>query len=361
MPDSTAETLYVLKFAADGTPLPGGPIAVAQIVNNNPADTTHRYSLQDPKIGFDANVPPRYTVAWRYVTQVDPIDGADAAEQIQLYVAREGGTVPPQLVAQSYLDAGPNGFGDPSSFRGDRVVWPDLDTNASGQSVVVWARMVNITGVFSEYMALDAVNAQRVYPTGALNGLPFAVSQNAHTYEPNAVPLVAMNDAGAFVVSWTYIPDYNPQVQPPVPRGIYARLFMASGTSTNEFLVVPSPDPDFDPHFGPVHYYVVGWGDHPVGMDAAGNFVVGYDESTTDPTSTLPSSRVRVQAYNADGSLRGGPVDIATNGNPFSGNSILDGAIQLAMAPDGTFVAAGIGVPPSWADEVIVAQLLRLT
>jgi hypothetical protein len=351
-PDSETASLYVRKFAADGTAL-SGPILVAQVVNNDPQDSPQGEFLEDPRIGVDAT--GTYTLVWRDITQVQPINGQDAWEVDKLYVARDGYTT--QLAAQTYLDAG-LGFGAPGSWNGYRITWPDLATNASGQSVVVWARKVTVHNCpASIYMQLDAIMAQHVDATGALQGPPVTVTQNATTFEPNADPLVAMNDSGAFVVSWNYIPPYTiPDSMIPVDRGVYARLFKANGASTNEFLVIKSPDivpPPPGVPLNPAYYYLAIEG-HPVGIDAAGNFVVGWEESTTDQTP-FPKERVQVQAYDANGNALGKAVTIAGDGNPFFGS------FELVMAPDGTFVAAGHGTPPPGSDDAIVAQLFQLT
>ena len=70
---------------------------------------------------------------------------------------------------------------------------------------------------------------------------------------------------------------------------------------------------------------------------------------------SLPTTRVRLQAYHADGSLNGSTVDIGDNGSPFA-----FGVFQVAMAPDGTFAVAGRGNPPPVDDEIF-AQLFKLT
>src|SRR5262249_60596713 len=116
------------------------------------------------------------------------------------------------------------------------------------------------------YLQTEHIYAQRVDATAALLGPRLTVSQSADTYEASPVPTVAMNDSGAFVVSWCYAPPYNPYIPVTAPRGIYARLYNAAGPGGNEFKVVDSPNTSGEPPLPypySVPYYVGHW-NHPV-------------------------------------------------------------------------------------------------
>jgi hypothetical protein len=337
-PYQATETLYVRQFDAYGVPLPGGPVAVAQVVGTDLPPGTH-VSIHDVKIGADKW--GGYTVAWLTDTQVDASYPTHGSRTIDLDVARLGG--PTRLVAESVLDTGLyNSGGD---YRGHMLAFPDMATNECGRSVLVWADLTNpTTYYFSAYLQTKHIYAQRVDATAALVGPQITVSQNADTYEPSPVPKVAMNDQDAFVVSWCYAPNGPPYMPLPAPQGIYARLYDRYGPVGNEFMVVASPRP---PQAG---YYVGHWG-HPVGMDAAGNFVVGWFDSWSDPYSDTYYARLRAQAYTAAGALRGDPFSLVETGDPFPNSVGLD-MYQLAMDAAGNFVAA-------WGNPANVSGLWR--
>jgi hypothetical protein len=355
-PDRATETLYVRRFDAYGVPLPGGPTAVAQVVLTDAPPGTH-YSIHDVKIGADHC--GGYTVSWLNDTQVDPNDPVHGWRSIDLDVTRVGSTAPPTVVATSYLDTGPTGaFSD---WAGDMVWFPDLATNPCGQSVVVWANLVKPdVYYYSAYLQTEHIYAQRLDRTAALLGPRLTVSQHADSYEASPVPTVAMaqNDSGAFVVSWCYAPDYGPPIPLPAPRGIYARLYNGAGPAGDEFMVVPSPNTSGEGppnQYPPQVWYYDSHPDHPVGMDAAGNFVVGWSDGTSDNSH----SRLRVQAYRADGTPRGDPFSLVETWNMFP-NSVGPG-FTLAMDADGDLVAAWGNpddVPGLWR-SVLARRFLR--
>ena len=354
-PNATTETLYVSEYQANGTLLSTSPVGSPTATTST--DPTRRF-LSDPKIGIDSigNV----TVAWSNTTQVDPVGTTHGSETIYLYEARSGSLSTQVPLATSSLDVGTLGFGSPSGWVGNRVLRLDIATNASGESIVVWGNFVNITGVSSEYMALDAVYGQEVDYTGSLVGSPFTVSQNADTYEPNADPKVALNDSGAFVIDWVYVPPYTISSLP-ATRGVYARLYNSSGPVTSEFLVVSSPETVYvyhNPFYTETIVYYLDIMDHPVGIDANGDYVVGYDQETNGTTGPT-HSRVVVQAYSAGGSTQSVLASIATDGSPITTGA---GNFNLAMAEDGTFVAVGQEpTPPAGNDEAFFAWLWRLS
>jgi hypothetical protein len=338
-PVQATETLYVRQFDAYGNQL-GNPFPVVQVDGTSLPPGTH-VSIHDVKIGADKW--GGYTVAWLTDTQVDASYPTHGSRTIDLDVARLGG--PTHLVAESVVDTGLyNSGGD---YRGHMIAFPDLATNECGRSVVVWADLTNpTTYYFSAYLQTKHIYAQRLDATAALVGPQLQVSQTADTYEASPVPKVAMNDQDSFVVSWCYAPNGPPYMPQLAPWGIYARLYDRYGPVGNEFLVVGSPRP-------PQQGYYVGHWDHPVGMDAAGNFVVGWFDSWSDPYSYNPPyyARLRAQAYTATGALRGDPFSIVETGDPFPNSVGLD-TYQLAMDAAGNFVAA-------WGNPAIVPGLWR--
>src|SRR5437660_8828954 len=77
--------------------------------------------------------------------------------------------------------------------------------------------------------------------------------------------------------------------------------------------------------------YVVGHSST-VGMDAAGNFAVGWLDDTSAPSS---NERLRVQAYTAAGAARGDPTTLIETRSADS-----FGRYALAMDADGDLVLA---------------------
>src|SRR5262245_61335108 len=329
--DWAKETLYVRSFDAYGVQL-GGPVAVAQVDLINLPPRTN-YFIHDVKIGADRY--GGYTVAWLNDTQVASSYTEHGSQTIDLDVARVGGT--PTLVAHSFLDTGTSGT-PPSQWVGDMVRFPDLATNPSGQSEVVWARLVKPPTYFSSaYLTTEHIYGQSVDGTAALVGPRMTLSQLADTYEPSPVPKVAMNDSGKFVVSYCYAPPYNPYMQLLTDPGIYAVQGIWAGQVGNEFMVVSNPNSTGEPPLPPpysVQYYVGHW-NHPVGIDAAGNFVVGWYNSTSDGSRT----KLWVKAYWASGAPRPDPFTVAVTTNPWPNSVGLD-TFQLAMDAAGNFTAA---------------------
>jgi hypothetical protein len=338
-PVRATETLEVHLFDAYGNAL-GPPVAVAQVVGTNLPPGTHR-SLHDIKIGAAAD--GSYTLEWLDDTQVGPSYPTHGSRSIAVNVTRivqdpVQGTVvlTPQAVAQSYLDTGL--YGSPSDWRGDMIAFPDLSTNASGQSEVVWARLVRPTTYYSTaYLSTDHLYAQEEDAAGDLVGPRITVSQHADTYEPSPVPSVTMNDSGVVGFCWCYSPNGPPYMPLPAQQGLYFREFFPDGSSTNEIQVVSSPNTDGQPQnsYAPlVKYYVGHWG-HPVRMAAAGNVTVVWTESAADGAH----GRIRGQMFTGNGVPYKDKFSFVETTNPWPNSVGLD-QVQAAMDANGNLVLA---------------------
>jgi hypothetical protein len=258
-------------------------------------------------------------------------------------------------VAQSYLNTGDGSF---SQYVGDMILSHDLATNASGKSVVVWDRMiVPQTYYYSAYMQLDAIRRLRIDESGNIladaNPDNVIVSQNADTYEASPNPRVAINDTGAYAVAWTYAPDYNMSAsQLPAARGIYARRGDWSGPVGNEFLVVASPNSDGRPSYPTPPQFYVGHINHPVAMDAAGNFLVGYFDSASQG---ITPDRLRGRLFGPDGAPRGDRFSFVEADSPYAQQGVGPEQFRLAMDADGDIAAAWGNpnpVPNTWVTVV---------
>ena len=209
----------------------------------------------------------------------------------------------------------------------------DLDTTIRQPSC--WVRTHTITAPgSSEPMAIEHVFGQILDSSGT-SGSIFQISQIADTYEPNAIPKVALNDAGKFVVDWSYIPPYTiSNSDLPLQsngtdhmiRGIYARQYGSNNAATtDEFLVVKSPVREY-----PNRDFYLSIPDHPIGIDSAGNFVVGYIQSFET------TFRVRIAAFVAGQTTSLGYVQIATDFSPLLTRD------QPTMDENGDFEVAGM-------------------
>jgi hypothetical protein len=356
--DWTSSTLVVRLYDANGTELLQ-PDYFDTIVDGDPYDGTH-YAIVRPKVGMD-NLW-QVTGAWQVVTTVDPSAPVHGSTTVSLYESRWRydqygipGLTAKQLVAQSFLDRGSGSF---SEYAGDLILSHDLATSASGKSVVTWDRMiVPQTYYYSAYMQLDAIYRRRIdeYGTILADAYPtdMIVSQNADTYEASPNPQVAINDTGAYVIDWTYAPDYNmPPSQLPAPRGIYARRGDWNGPVGNEFLVVSSPNSDGRPSYPTPPQFYVGHINHPVAMDAAGNFLVGWFDSASGGTNP---DRLRGRLFGPDGAPHGDRFSFVEADSPFAQQGVGPDQFRLAMDSDGDIAAAWGNpniVPNTWVTVV---------
>src|SRR5688500_16227514 len=172
--------------------------------------------------------------------------------------------------------------------------------DADGNFVVVWDG--------PQSGASDAVYAQRYNASGVPQGGEFQV--NATTTLERALPSVAMDVAGNFVVAW------QSKDVPTFAYGIYARRFNPSGAPlSDEF---------------PVNTTTAGNHVRPaVAVEAAGGFVVAWRGPGQDLFGDIFAQR-----YNRAGAAVGGEFRVNTH----TTNTQSDPAI--AMDADGDFAVA---------------------
>lgn len=173
------------------------------------------------------------------------------------------------------------------------------------------------------------IYARRYDSAGIPQGTEFRV--NDYTTSMQAMPEIAMDDQGDFVIAWQSIG------QDGHGYGIYARRFESAGTPLGT---------DFR-----VNTYTGQNQEFPsIAMDADGDFVVAWHHTLTEGGSF---SSVYAQRFNESGTPDGTQFRL----NSSTTNGRTDAA--LAMDADGDFVAAWVSVFQDGEDSSIVAQLFR--
>jgi hypothetical protein len=175
---------------------------------------------------------------------------------------------------------------------------PEVAMDADGDFVVVW----------SDYLNND-VYARRFNAMGVAQGPEFLV--NTFTFDSQIRGAVAMDADGDFVIAWeSYQEGFG-------GWGVYAQRYSAVGVPQgNEFHVNT---------FTPALQF-----DSSVAMDAAGNFVIVWQNATN------PDTRRDVfgQRYNAAGVAQGEEfqINVDTNGSYFDPSVVMDLDGDFAVA-----------------------------
>lgn len=209
------------------------------------------------------------------------------------------------IYAQRYNAAG---IVQGSEFRvntltmGDQTS-PSVAMDATGDFVVTW----------ESYPPLTSINilAQRYNAAGVAQGSEFLV--NSYTTDSQRFPVVAMDTAGDFVISWMS------ETQDGSSYGIYAQRYNAAGTpQALEFQVA---------------FFTIGEQSFPsVAMDAAGDFVITWMGSAPDDNLF----GIRAQRFNAAGDFLGTEfrVNSYTTGNQDTPSVAMDAMGNFVIAWD---------------------------
>ncbi len=162
------------------------------------------------------------------------------------------------------------------------------------------------------------VYAQRYSAAGAAQGSELQI--NTYTTGVQALPAVAMDPAGDFVIAWTSMPADN-STQPPQDgsgAGVFARRYNAAGVAQDAV--------EFQ-----VNTTTAGNQESPsVAMDGSGNFVIAWDSNGQDGSGY----GVYARRYSSAGTALSGEIQI----NQFTQDLQADPSI--AMDPAGDFVVA---------------------
>jgi hypothetical protein len=204
-----------------------------------------------------------------------------------------------------------------NAFTTDVQARASVALDPSGNFTVAWRSVgqdLDASGVFG----------QRYTALGQLMGLEFAV--NTYTTQYQNRPDVARAANGDFVMVW----QSNDQEADGSGYGIFGRRFNAAGTPLgSEFRINSYTTSDQV------------WPS--VAMDAAGNFVVVWEDTASRPADEVAdTTSIRAQCYNANGTPNGGEFRATQN---TAGDQYQP---QVGVAADsGKFVVVWSQYPPS--------------
>jgi len=205
-----------------------------------------------------------------------------------------------------------------NTFTTDAQNVPAIGMNADGDFVVAWSSYNQDGNSYGVY-------AQRFDAAGASHGLEFRV--NTVTTSPQAVPAVAMDSAGDFVIAW------QSRAQDGSGYGIFAQRFNAAGTAQDgEFRVNSNTISD---QTQPA-----------VAMDSAGDFVITWQSNYQDGDGFGIIGR----RYNSLG---------VTQGDEFQVNTFTTGFQRLpaiAMVSSGDLVVAWSSLSQDGSNYGVYAQ-----
>lgn len=195
-----------------------------------------------------------------------------------------------------------------NTFSGEQQAMPVVAMDQAGDHVVVWQSNGQNVGVFDIF-------AQRYDAAGVPQGAEFKVSE-APVFA-RIVPAVAMDQAGNFVVAWESRDQDSTDPNVPARGGIYARRFSAAGAALGgEFRVNTTV---FSEQEIPS-----------IAMDPAGDFVVTWESVFQDGSGY----GIFAQRYNAAGATQGGEfqVNTTTQGDQLNPTAAMDAAGDFVIA-----------------------------
>lgn len=185
--------------------------------------------------------------------------------------------------------------------------WASVASSGGGRFVVVWTSYEqdgSDAGVFGRLFAPDGVPITDEFPV------------NTFTADRQKYPVVAMDEAGRFVVAW------QSRYQDGSEDGIYAQRFdnhaQPLGTEfrvnsvTQGYQILPS-----------------------IAMNADGRFVIAWTRDLQDGNG----AKISMQRFAEDGSTLGGEVSVSSNWNFNQSNTAVgidqDGGLTIAWDSDG--------------------------
>jgi hypothetical protein len=209
-------------------------------------------------------------------------------------------------VLLAFAPAGPEFRVDMSGYATREL---GVAADADGDFVVVWRDSDSAASA-----SQPSVYGRRYDASGAPAANPFRISTSTALQSFSAVPAIAMNADGDFLVTWGQIGYLGSSVQQ------IARFYAADGTPRGtEFLVGGPASPEVE------------YGGGQVAVDGAGNFAVTYYRAEWNPaTRDWVAAGVFGRRYAANGTPLGAAFEF---GGPALG--------AMAMDADGDFVFAG--------------------
>jgi VCBS repeat-containing protein len=177
---------------------------------------------------------------------------------------------------------------------------PRAVMDAAGDFVVVWETYTNSPGIFARRYAADGEALGEQFTVDAPTG-----------GSSSAVPQIAMDPAGDFVVTWEKYVGYDVH--------IYARCYAADGTPSGDAFQVSTNTSGLPS----------------VGMDAAGDFVIAWNEVSGSP------HLVKARRYTAGGTPTGDEFQVVAISESDNRQDFPKVAMDLA----GDFVVTWEGQP----------------
>jgi hypothetical protein len=294
----TAGNQYIPKVAMD----PAGDSVVTWVSANQDGSGygvyAQRYSAAGAKQGSEFRVNTT-----TFDNQVYPTVAMDAAGDFTIAWAsykQDGNGY--GIYAQRYNAAGVAQGGElhvSTTTAGDQS-FPTIAMDAAGDFVVAWDS--------DQGGSTYGIYAQRYNAAGVAQGGQFQV--NSYTAGNTTFPTIGMDNAGDFVVAW------SSDGQDGSGYGIYAQRYNAAGVAQGgEFRVNTTTSGD--------QIYPT------AGMDAAGDFVVGWESDGQDGSGY----GVYAQRYNAAGVAQGNEflVNTFTKGDQQQPSLAVDAAGAFAI------------------------------
>lgn len=229
--------------------------------------------------------------------------------------------------------------GGPMSCGYYKRLKQDVASDAAGNFVVVWSNN-------DSYYTSEIV-ARRYDRFGIPQGDEFQVSVTSGTIQLHKTPSVAMGADGDFVVAW------NRYAYEDLERAsdVYARRYAANGTPEGPQFRVSNNA--YTLSYGSYsytlfHYQYISNPD--VQKDAAGNFIVVWQRSTTDPAFLGDADEQQIigRRYDANGMSQGGLFKISDGSNQAY---ILNSKPEVAAHAGGDFVVVWKALEP--ADAIV--------
>ena len=256
--------------------------------NDTKVNTSAPLDHTEPSVAMDSNGD--YVVAWN-----DQLSGGVGN---YLY----------DVKARVYNSAGVPQTGELQVAQTVGDTRPSVAMDPNGDFVVAY-QVLNVNSY------LYGVSAQRFNLAGTAQGSPITVTTGS-TQDVGALPKVAMDSAGDFVIAYQGYDSYN--------HGVFGQQFNASGTAQGSIFRVNTPQ--HDNQSAPS-----------IAMDSVGDFEIAWQDGGPLPPNPGQTMGVYAQRYTYTPGT-GGPTSVGSN----TAISTAAGAASpsVAMEPNGQFVVA---------------------
>jgi len=210
-----------------------------------------------------------------------------------------------------------------NTYTVDNQISPAIAMDTDGDFVIVWQSLFQDGSYYGVY-------AQRYDASGVPQGPEFRANTTTANYQ--AAPDVAMAADGHFIVTWeVYSNASNDSFG-------YAQRYDAAGVPQGaEFCVAPGNDTQ----------------PPAVAADAAGNYIVAWQKSGSDPSQ----DGIFARRYSAAGL----PLGAEFRANTFKGTDWTGGDVTVAAAPGGDFIVSWVSLYQDGAIRSDHARCYQLT